>query len=72
MSFSFQTLKHNQVSSSTAPKSSIQSNKTKLTKKYTLNGFQLSDLVWMRPSEGKHKYEVLVRYIDPESTKTKR
>lgn len=26
----------------------------------------------MRPSEGRHKYEVLVRYIDPEENKTKR
>jgi hypothetical protein len=28
--------------------------------------------VWMKPSEGRHKYEVLVRYIDPEEKKTKR
>lgn len=26
----------------------------------------------MRPSEGKHKFEVLVRYIDPEAKLTKR
>ena len=26
----------------------------------------------MRPSEGRHKYEVLVRYLDPEEKRTKR
>jgi hypothetical protein len=28
-------------------------------------GFQLCDLAWLRPAEGRHKYEVMVRYIDP-------
>ena len=46
--------------------------KTKLTKKYTIDGFKVTDFVWMRPSDGRHKLEVLVRYIDPEQCKTKR
>ncbi len=29
-------------------------------------------MVWIRHSEGKHKYQVLVRYIDPEQSGTKR
>lgn len=32
----------------------------------------MTDLVWIKPSEGRHKYEVLVRYIDPEEKRTKR
>lgn len=26
----------------------------------------------MKPNDGRHKYEILVRYIDPEQSKTKR
>jgi len=37
-----------------------------------VNGFKLCDLVWMKPSDGRHKYEILVRYVDPEAPKTKR
>lgn len=43
-----------------------------MTKKFTLNGFELTELVWIKPAEGRHKYEVLVRYIDPEEKRTKR
>jgi hypothetical protein len=32
----------------------------------------LCDLTWLRPSEGRHKYEIMVRYIDPQAEKTKR
>jgi len=28
--------------------------------------------VWIRPSEGRYKYQVLVKYQDPELPKTKR
>lgn len=53
-------------------KQSVAYGKTKLIKKYTLGGFQLTDLVWMRPADGRYKFEILVRYIDPEAAKTKR
>lgn len=52
--------------------SKIGSMKTKLIKKPLLNGFALTDIVWIRPAEGRFKYQVLVRYIDPEAPKTKR
>lgn len=34
----------------------IKITKTKLTKKPQLDGFQLVDLVWVRPAEGRFKY----------------
>lgn len=37
-----------------------------------LNGFKLVDLVWLRPGEGKCKYCILVKYIDPEQAPSKR
>jgi len=50
----------------------ITSQKTRLTKKFTVDGFEITDFVWIKPSEGRHKYDILVRYIDPEEKRTKR
>ena len=65
MNFQFGVVKSQQQQQS-ATKTAQVAPKTRLTKKYILDGFKITDLVWMRPSEGRNKYEILVRYIDPE------
>lgn len=71
MNFNFATHKNTAIPQHAAQKAAVPP-KTRLTKKYTLNGFTVTDIVWVRPSEGRHKLEVLVRYIDPECARTKR